>query len=93
MTASKELPYNRDSARPDGGGFHDRQQADFQGSDHHPASNPAALGLQPGDELLYEIIDGQVILTKVRRGATTDDPFVTFEEWGSEADTKAYADL
>ena len=53
----------------------------------------AALGVQPGDELLYEIIDGQVILTKARRGATTDDPFRTFEEWGSEADTKAYADL
>lgn len=51
------------------------------------------LGLQPGDELLYEIIDGQVILTKSRRDATTDDPFQTFEEWRSEADTKAYADL
>jgi antitoxin PrlF len=52
-----------------------------------------ALGLQPGDELLYEIIDGQVILTKARRGATTDDPFRTFEEWGSEADATAYANL
>ena len=53
----------------------------------------SALGLQPGDELLYEIIDGQVILTKARRDAATDDPFRTFEEWRSEADTKAYADL
>ena len=52
-----------------------------------------ALGLQPGDELLYEIVDGQVILTRARRDATTDDPFRTFEEWRSEADTKAYADL
>ena len=52
-----------------------------------------ALGLQPGDELLYEIIDGNVILTKARRDAVTDDPFRTFEEWRSEADTKAYADL
>ena len=51
------------------------------------------LGLQPGDELLYEIIDGQVVLTKARRDATTDDPFRAFEEWRSEADTKAYADL
>ena len=51
------------------------------------------LGLQPGDELLYEIIDGQVMLTKARRDTTTDDPFRTFEEWRSEADTKAYADL
>ena len=53
----------------------------------------AALGLEPGDELLYEIIDGRVILTKARRGTTTDDPFRTFEEWNSEADNRAYADL
>ena len=58
-----------------------------------PQSIRAALGLQPGYGLLYEIIDGQVILTKVRRGATADDPFRTFEEWRSEADTKTYADL
>ena len=51
------------------------------------------LGLQPGDELLYEITDGQVMLTKARRDTTADDPFRTFEEWRSEADTKAYADL
>ena len=53
----------------------------------------AALGLEPGDELLYEIVDEQVILTKARRSTTTDDPFRTFEEWSSEADTRAYADL
>ena len=53
----------------------------------------AALGLQPGDELSYEIVDGQVMLNKVQRGTRTDDPFRTFEEWGSEADTRAYADL
>ena len=28
----------------------------------------AALGLQPGDELLYEIVDGRVMLAKARRG-------------------------
>lgn len=53
----------------------------------------AALGLRPGDELSYEIVDGRVMLAKVQRGTTTDDPFRTFEEWGSEADTRAYADL
>ncbi len=53
----------------------------------------SALGLQPGDELLYEITDGQVILTKARTGVTSDDPFGAFEEWHSEADTKAYAEL
>jgi len=53
----------------------------------------AALGLEPGDELLYEIVDDQVIVTKAKRGTTTDDPFRTFGEWSSKADTKAYADL
>jgi antitoxin PrlF len=53
----------------------------------------AALGLRPGDALVYEIVDGRVILTKARRGAKTDDPFRTFEEWSGEADTKAYAGL
>ena len=51
-----------------------------------------ALGLREGDELAYEIRDGQVTLTKVR-GAVQDDPFATFEEWDSEADRRAYADL
>ncbi len=54
----------------------------------------AALELQPGDELAYEIVDGRVILTKVQEDTTLlDDPFRTFEEWHSEADTAAYADL
>ena len=52
-----------------------------------------ALKLQPGDELSYEILDGRVMLTKVHRRTTADDPFRTFEEWHSEADTTAYADL
>ena len=52
-----------------------------------------ALNLQPGDEIVYEIVDDRVILTKARRGGTIEDPFRTFEEWGGEADTKAYADL
>ena len=53
----------------------------------------AALGLQPGDELSYEIVDGRVMLAKVQRGITTDDPFRTFEEWQSDADARAYAGL
>ena len=53
----------------------------------------AVLGLQPGDELAYEIVDGRVMITKGQRGTTTDDPFRTFEEWRSEADATAYADL
>ena len=53
----------------------------------------AALELQPGDEILYEIIDGRVVLAKAQRETVADDPFRTFEEWRSEADAKAYADL
>ena len=52
-----------------------------------------ALGLRPGDELLYEIIDGRVLLARAQRETTADDPFRTFEEWRSEADARAYADL
>ena len=53
----------------------------------------AALHLQPGDELLYEIDDQRVILTKARSSRKMDDPFSTFHEWSSEADAKAYGKL
>ena len=52
-----------------------------------------ALHLEPGDELMYEIDDQRVILTKARGGGKTDDPFRTFHEWSSRADAKAYAKL
>jgi antitoxin PrlF len=52
----------------------------------------AALGLRPGDEIAYRIDDGQVILTKAR-AVRGDDPFKAFDEWESEADRQAYADL
>lgn len=52
-----------------------------------------ALQLQAGDELVYEIEDQRVILSKAGKRPQTDDPFRTFEEWNSEADNKAYADL
>lgn len=52
-----------------------------------------ALRLEPGDQLVYDIDDQRVILTKARSGGKTDDPFRTFREWSSEADVKAYAKL
>lgn len=58
-----------------------------------PQSVRAALHLEPGDELMYEIDDQRVILTKARTGGKIDDPFRTFSEWSSEADAKAYAKL
>ena len=53
----------------------------------------AALHLQSGDQLVYEIDDQRVILTKARSSGKTDDPFRTFHEWSSEADAKAYGKL
>lgn len=53
----------------------------------------AALRLAPGDELLYRIEGARVILSKAGTGGQIDDPFRTFREWGSEADTKAYGNL
>ena len=67
-----------------------RRKAEFSWSIPHV---PTRRFWWPGDELLYEIIDGRVIFTKARRGTTTDDPFRTFEEWSSEAENRAYADL
>ena len=52
-----------------------------------------ALHLRPGDELIYQIDAERVILTKAVRGGNADDPFRTFSEWGSEADTKGYGKL
>ena len=52
-----------------------------------------ALGLDPGDEIVYAIDGARVVLTKARPGAASDDPFRTFREWETEADAKAYADL
>jgi antitoxin PrlF len=53
----------------------------------------AALRLKQGDEILYEIDQDRVILTKARRGKEGDDPFRTFDEWNSDADKKAYGRL
>ncbi len=53
----------------------------------------AALHLQEGDELVYEIEGQRVILTKARQVREGDDPFRTFGEWDSPADRKAYGKL
>jgi antitoxin PrlF len=52
-----------------------------------------ALHLEPGDQLVYEIADQRVILTKARISGRADDSFRTFHEWSTEADAKAYAKL
>jgi len=35
----------------------------------------------------------RVVLTRARTEPTADDPFRTFSEWDSPADTQAYANL
>lgn len=55
-----------------------------------PRAVRAALGLQQGDEVRYEIDGDRVIMTR----AEGPDPFLanfsTFTEWADEADCKAY---
>jgi len=63
-----------------------------------PKAVRRALGLGPGDEIGYEIEDGRVILTRVADddGIGSDmfvNNFSMFDEWDSEADRKAFADL
>lgn len=52
----------------------------------------AALKLREGDEIVYEIEGSRVILRRAEVAAL-DDPFVSFDEWNSDADRKAYANL
>jgi antitoxin PrlF len=52
----------------------------------------AALRVGEGDVLAYTIENDRVILTKASL-AVRDDPFAAFDEWASENDRRAYADL
>ena len=52
-----------------------------------------ALRLREGDEIAYVIEPGRVVLTRAQSNSTADDPFRTFAEWDSPADTEAYAGL
>ncbi|MGH6787525.1 MAG: AbrB/MazE/SpoVT family DNA-binding domain-containing protein [Novosphingobium sp.] len=59
-----------------------------------PRAVRLALGLQPGDDVVWEIEGDRVVMSRAR-GAT--DPFMgnfdTFSEWASEADCKAFDHL
>ena len=52
----------------------------------------AALHLKEGDTIAYAIAGDKVILSRAPT-QPVDDPFANFEEWSSEADRRAYADL
>lgn len=51
-----------------------------------------ALGVREGDDIAYRIDGERVILTKAKV-QPADDPFRTFDEWNSETDKRAYAEL
>ncbi len=53
----------------------------------------AALRLREGDETASMIEPGRVVLTRAQPDTAADDPFATFPEWDSPADTEAYAGL
>jgi len=57
-----------------------------------PQAVRSALHLKEGDKIAYVIKGDCVILMKAEPGPI-DDPFVTFGEWDSEADRRAYAKL
>ena len=60
-----------------------------------PGDARAALGVGAGDQLLWQVADGVVT---VRRAEPLDLAFAaavatTLDEWGSEADERAFASL
>jgi antitoxin PrlF len=50
------------------------------------------LGVGPGDVILFEVRDDEVVLRPLRR-TVGDDPFAVFHEWSSAADEDACRDL
>ena len=57
-----------------------------------PDAVRAALDLGVGDEIVYTVEIGRVILTKAGSQPAID-PFATFGEWAGDADRTAYGDL
>ena len=58
-----------------------------------PQAVRVALKLKGGDEIGFQIEGDRVILIRVPPVPDGDDPFRAFDEWNSEADRIAYADL
>ncbi len=57
-----------------------------------PRAVRAALGLQAGERLAYEIDGDRVVLTRVKNGDPFD-PFVSFSEWRDEIDCEDFKDF
>jgi antitoxin PrlF len=57
-----------------------------------PREIRARLDLKPGDVVRYRMTDAGVLIDKLPPPAE-DDALTAFTEWGSAADTRAYANL
>jgi len=57
-----------------------------------PKAVRGALGLREGDTIVYEIVEGGVLMRPVQP-EVTDDPFLLFDEWAGDEDREAYAGL
>ena len=57
-----------------------------------PKAVRSALGLAEGDTLVYDIVDGRVVLRRLTEPAL-EDPFALFDEWDGDVDRQAYAEL
>jgi antitoxin PrlF len=91
LDVCKDIPYRKDDSYGGLGVITSKLTSKAQTTIPQPVR--AALQLKEGDELIYQIEDERVILTKARRGKEGDDPFRTFNEWNSAADRKAYGSL
>jgi antitoxin PrlF len=58
-----------------------------------PKAVRKALGIEPGDEVVWEIEGDRVIMSRAGGPDMFVGNFSTFTEWDSEADRKAFADL
>lgn len=57
-----------------------------------PREIRSVLGLEAGDELLWSVEKGRVLVSRVSRVSRSRDPFVNFTEWADDLDS-AYDDL
>ncbi len=57
-----------------------------------PRAVRAALKLGIGDTIVYAIEGDHVVMTKAA-ASTGDSPTASYDEWGSENDRRAYANL
>jgi len=59
-----------------------------------PVSVRRALGIQPGDDIGWEVEGDRVVLRRIEPGSDPfDNPFALFTEWADELDCEAFDGL